>query len=305
MPVNHNDEWIPNIVIGQDYDQHFAEASIHFDVLGRMADFFGRDMPVHLHAQFLQIHFIHGGKSHFYIDEAVYNCEGACVFLTPPAIPHSFMTQPGVTGYVLTVHQSLIWYLLSDSQNNQLDSEHIRPICIEKRLLSDEQLKLWHRLEHSFEALQDEWQGEHSDKNFALESIVRLLLLQMMRLAPENTETQTVASEELRLFRRFSEQLEQEFRNRWPLSKYCSTIGVSESRLNHICQRVANCPPKKLIHERVLQESKRMLRYSNLSINDIGFELGFTDPSYFSRFFRKQTGLTPKDFRLQSDKKTQ
>jgi len=303
MPVNHNDEWIPNIVIGQDYDQHFADASIHFDVLGRMADFFGRDMPVHLHAQFLQIHFIHGGKSHFYIDEAVYNCEGASVFLTPPAIPHSFMTQPGITGYVLTVHQSMIGYLLSDSQNKQLDSEYIRPICIEKRLLSEQQLKLWHRLEHSFEALQDEWQGEHSDKNFALESIVRLLLLQMMRLAPENTETQTVASEELRLFRRFSEQLEQEFRNRWPLSKYCSTIGVSESRLNHICQRVANCPPKKLIHERVLQESKRLLRYSNLSINDIGFELGFTDPSYFSRFFRKQTGQTPKDFRLQSESK--
>ncbi|OOV88183.1 4-hydroxyphenylacetate catabolism regulatory protein HpaA [Oceanospirillum linum] len=303
MPVNHNDEWIPNIVIGQDYDQHFADASIHFDVLGRMADFFGRDMPVHLHAQFLQIHFIHGGKSHFYIDEAVYNCEGASVFLTPPAIPHSFMTQKGITGYVLTVHQSMIWYLLSDSQNKQLDSERIRPICIEKRKLNDQQLTLWHRLEHSFEALQDEWQGAHSDKNFALESIVRLLLLQIMRLAPENSETQMVASEELRLFRRFSELLEQQFRNRWSLSQYCSTIGVSESRLNHICQRVANCPPKKLIHERVLQESKRMLRYSNLSINDIGFELGFTDPSYFSRFFRKQTGLTPKDFRLQSESK--
>ena len=49
----------------------------------------------------------------------------------------------------------------------------------------------------------------------------------------------------------------------------------------------------------MLQESKRLLRYSSHTINDIGYQLGFTDPSYFSRFFRKQAGITPKGFREQ------
>jgi AraC family transcriptional regulator, 4-hydroxyphenylacetate 3-monooxygenase operon regulatory protein len=297
MPVNNHNEWIPNIVIGQDYDRHYENASIHCDVLGRMADFFGRDMPVHLHARFLQIHFIDAGESHFYIDDQVYHSQGPCCFLTPPSVPHSFMTEPGVSGYVLTLHESLIWQLLHDSQHTHLEAERLQPIAIELRQLDQNGRKQWQRLIQTLETLQDEWNGEASDKQFAIETLVRLLLLQLIRLAPEASESQMVNSEELRQFRRFSELIEREFRNRWPLGKYCSAIGVCESRLNHICQRVANCPPKRLIHDRMLQESKRLLLYSSHTINDIGFQLGFTDPSYFSRFFRKQTGLTPRDFR--------
>ena len=299
MPVNHNNEWIPNIVIGQDYDRHYENASIHFDVLGRMADFFGRDMPVHRHARFLQIHFIDDGESHFYIDDQVYHCFGPSCFLTPPSVPHSFMTEPGVTGYVLTIHESLIWHLLHDSQHAHLEVERLQSVGIELRKLDAAGQKLWQRLQNTVQALQDEWEADAPDKRFALETLVRLLLLQLLRLRPAASESSIVNSEELRLFRRFSELIEREFRNRWPLTHYCSSIGVCESRLNHICQRVANCPPKRLIHDRMLQESKRLLLYSSHTINDIGFQLGFTDPSYFSRFFRKQTGLTPRDFREQ------
>ncbi len=298
MPVNHNNEWIPNIVIGQDYDQHYQDAEIHFDVLGRMADFFGRDMPVHLHARFLQTHLIREGITHFHIDEQVYHCEGACCFLTPAAVPHSFMTEPGASGYVLTVHQSLVWSLMKGYQNNPFETKRLQPLCIEERTLQSRDHKAWKRIENTFDAFQEEWDEQDSDKIFALETLVRLLLLQMLRLAPKSSAAQPVASEELRQFRRFADLLEAQFKRRWPLARYCNTIGVCESRLNQICQHVANCPPKRLIHERQLQESKRLLLHSTLSINEIGFDLGFTDPSYFSRFFRKQTGQTPKDFRL-------
>lgn len=297
MPVNHNNEWIPNIVIGQDYDQHYEDASIHFDVLGRMADFFGRDMPVHLHARFVQVHLILEGETHFHIDEQVYHCHGACCFLTPAAVPHSFMTSPHASGYVLTLHQSLVTELLTGSGTHRIESERLIPIGVEERQLKEKDRREWDRLRNTFQSLEEEWQSDSADREFALEAIVRLLLLQLIRLAPESSQTQPVASEELRQFRRFSELLEREFKNRWPLSRYCNTIGVCESRLNQICQRVANCPPKRMIHERQLQESKRLLLYSQLSINDISFELGFSDPSYFSRFFRKLTSQTPRDFR--------
>jgi AraC family 4-hydroxyphenylacetate 3-monooxygenase operon regulatory protein len=305
MPINHLNEWIPNIVIGQDYDQHYRDANIHFDVLGRMADFFGRDMPVHLHAQFLQIHLIEAGDTHFHIDEQVYHCQGACCFLTPAAVPHSFMTERDANGYVLTVNQSLIWQLLRDSQNSQIEAERIQPIGIEQRLLSDKDTHAWHRITHIFQMLQDEWDTPSPDRTFALESLVRLLLLQLLRLAPEASASHTVNSEELRQFRRFSLLVEHEYRQRWPLGHYCAALGVSESYLHQICHRVANCPPKRLIHDRILQECKRLLLYSNKSINDIGFDLGFLDPSYFSRFFRKQTGLTPRDFRQPANQPSQ
>ena len=298
MPINHNNEWIPNIVIGQDYDQHYQNADIHFDVLGRMADHFGRDMPVHLHAQFVQIHLILEGETHFHIDEQVYHCQGACCFLTPAAVPHSFMTPPSARGYVLTLQQSLVWRLLKGSSDSAIKAERLQPLGLSQQALPEQDQAHWQQLLQAFEQLQREWNTDGPDRWMFLEALIRLLLLQLMRLAPNSSGTRTVVSEELRQFRRFSELLEQQYRQRWPLSRYCDHLGLCESRLNQICQRVANVPPKKLIHERLLQESRRLLMHSPLSINDIGFELGFSDPSYFSRFFRKQTGQTPKDFRL-------
>ncbi|WP_028292664.1 4-hydroxyphenylacetate catabolism regulatory protein HpaA [Oceanobacter kriegii] len=297
MPVNQNNEWIPNIVIGQDYDQHYQDEPIHFDVLGKMADHFGRDMPVHLHAQSVQIHLILEGESHFHIDEQVYHCHGPCCFLTPAAVPHSFMTEPNASGYVLTLHQSLVWSLMKGNPLHSFSTQQLQPMGIEQRALPEANQINWQRMLDTFEAIQDEWNHEQPDKQFVLESHVRMLMVQLARLAPQSSSSSLVASEELRQFRRFSELLEEHFRDRWALGRYSSELGMCESRLNQICQRVTNLPPKRLINERMLQESKRLLQHSKLSINDVGFELGFTDPSYFSRFFRKQTGLTPKGFR--------
>jgi AraC-like DNA-binding protein len=50
-------------------------------------------------------------------------------------------------------------------------------------------------------------------------------------------------------------------------------------------------------HARVLLESKRLLYFSSLSVKEIGYELGFEDDSYFVRFFKRLTGLTPAQLR--------
>ena len=53
----------------------------------------------------------------------------------------------------------------------------------------------------------------------------------------------------------------------------------------------------RLVHDRLLLEAKRELVYGNLSIKDIGYILGFEDPSYFSRFFKKYTGIEASKFK--------
>ena len=51
MSETNHTEWIPNIILGQDYDRRYLDAPIHYDVLENLAAFYGRDMPVHRHAQ--------------------------------------------------------------------------------------------------------------------------------------------------------------------------------------------------------------------------------------------------------------
>ena len=70
-------------------------------------------------------------------------------------------------------------------------------------------------------------------------------------------------------------------------------------RLNDTVKRATGVTAGHLIRQRVLTESKRQLVFTSLAIHEIAYDLSFSDPSHFTRFFRQQTGVTPQAFREQ------
>jgi AraC family transcriptional regulator, 4-hydroxyphenylacetate 3-monooxygenase operon regulatory protein len=297
------ENWIPNIVLGQDYDQRYLDAAIHYDAMANLAEFFGRDMPVHRHSQYLQIHFIHTGNINFHIDDKLYQVSGPGLFLTPPAVPHSFQTEDHADGHVLTIHQSLIWQIAErGSRNDEVELNFTQGICLAENNLTEEQKADWKLVQQLFENIKQEWYSESLAKNLVLESFVNLLIIQIVRLSGQQVQSTEVNNDDLRLFNQFSKHIELHFREHWQLPQYTEVIGVSESRLNHVCQRISNTSPKKIIRERLLQEIKRLLTFSKLSVNEIAYQLGFSDPAYFSRLFKTQTGMTALAWRKQHNK---
>lgn len=69
---------------------------------------------------------------------------------------------------------------------------------------------------------------------------------------------------------------------------------MTESRLNDLCRRFANRPPKRLIFDRLLREAKRMLLFSACTVHETAYSLGFKDPAYFARFFNRLEGCSPR-----------
>ena len=67
--------------------------------------------------------------------------------------------------------------------------------------------------------------------------------------------------------------------------------------LNTLCRALAGQSALQIVHQRIVLEAKRDLIYTSLTINQLADSLGFADPAYFSRFFRRMTGLSPRDFR--------
>lgn len=301
MAINNQNpaEWIPNINIGEDYDRRYADATIHYDALGNLASFFGRDMPVHRHAQYLQIHYIERGTINFHIDDQLYQTQGPALFLTPPAIPHSFQTEDDAPGHVLTVHQSVIWRLMKRNMQISQELELNRGICVTRADLDREQIRHWRMIEQTFANLSEEWRAEDTAMSLVLENLTCLLVIQVARLSSRQAVSSSVSNDDLRIFHQFTDQVERHFRDHWLLPEYTRVIGVSESRLNQICKQISNSSPKKLITERVLREVKRLLTFSGRSINEICYDVGFKDPAYFSRFFKKQTGVSPLCYRKQ------
>ncbi len=81
------------------------------------------------------------------------------------------------------------------------------------------------------------------------------------------------------------------------MADYAKELGVSQNYLNDTVKSVTGKSAGQLIHNQVLKQAKMCLSHSNLDIAEIGYRLGFEDPSYFSRFFKKHSGYSPSVFR--------
>lgn len=120
---------IPNINIGQVYDQRYADAEVHYDALGNLAGFFGSNMPAHRHDRFFQVHYVKNGAVRVYLDERQYLESGPMFFLTPPTVPHAFVTEADADGHVLTVRQQLVWSL-TEAEPGLAPGPQVVPACV-------------------------------------------------------------------------------------------------------------------------------------------------------------------------------
>ncbi|HKD30460.1 MAG TPA: AraC family transcriptional regulator [Xanthobacteraceae bacterium] len=93
--------------------------------------------------------------------------------------------------------------------------------------------------------------------------------------------------------------VEEHFRHQRQLAFYAGKLAMTPDRLNDHVKRAAGVTAGHLIRQRVLTEAKRQLVFTNQPIHEIAYDLTFADPSHFTRFFRKQTGITPQAFREQ------
>lgn len=95
----------------------------------------------------------------------------------------------------------------------------------------------------------------------------------------------------------FKDLLETHFKKVKQVTFFAREINVTEKRLNQATSRVLGITPKEMIDERILLEAKRMLSHTNDTIKEIGFELGFEEPTNFIKYFRKHCASTPVEFR--------
>ena len=281
---------IPNLNIGKVYDSRYSDNEFHLERLNSLALFFGRNMPTHYHDRYYQIHCILEGNTHVLLDQSHYSMHGKTLFFTPPTVPHSFVTDDHASGFVITASQQLVWRLLDiEIGRNDIASTAMQPFCIPLPESSP--------LETLFEMLEKESAGQQFMAESASLSWLQLILIEIMRYANNQQVTTSYRSTDVNVFNQFSVLIEENYRSHWALPQYAEHIGLTTSRLNDICRRVSGLSSKRLITDRIMQEARRMLLLTAMSISEVGYELGFTDPAYFARFFRKNAGITASAFR--------
>ncbi|HBA7913569.1 TPA: helix-turn-helix domain-containing protein, partial [Escherichia coli] len=159
-------------------------------------------------------------------------------------------------------------------------------------------------MEHTLAALNHYWpiislefQQNKPGREILLQSLAQSIFTILLREAPPNDISTCSVRGEMCLFQKFNRLIDENYRQHLMVPEYAAMLGMSESRLTELCRRFANQSPKRLIFERVSREARRLLLYSEQSINQIALDLGYKDPAYFARFFNRMMGCSPTQFR--------
>jgi AraC family transcriptional activator of pobA len=113
----------------------------------------------------------------------------------------------------------------------------------------------------------------------------------------ERDERRAADDADVQLLRRFTEQLERDFASHHDARHYADALAVPGPALARTLSALTGRSTKELVTERVMAEAARLLRYTDLTVGEIAFRVGFTDPLYFSRAFKRQTGSSPQAYR--------
>lgn len=149
-----------------------------------------------------------------------------------------------------------------------------------------------------FTELQSEFDLAQPHAADALRAWLRVLFVHVQRLVEQSRPAKPASSRSV-LARRFQLAVENNFRDGFDLKDYARQLGVTPNHLNDMVRAETGRSAGRLIRQRRFLDAQRLLSHSELSVAEIGYELGFRDPSYFGNFFRRETGLTRAAFREQ------
>jgi len=163
-----------------------------------------------------------------------------------------------------------------------------------------------------FEKTNEEYLSENSDRFDLIASYVHVMLVHIRRLYEKSLETEKelitmVKESDLILFNRLKEFLDKQTESNDTLPENGRTVGyaaenlaVHPNYLNAVVKRITGNTATNFIQEHTISTAKTLLLHTGLSIKEISFKLSFNEPTHFSTFFKKHTGLTPAEFRKES-----
>ncbi|MEO0572199.1 MAG: helix-turn-helix domain-containing protein [Bacteroidota bacterium] len=130
-----------------------------------------------------------------------------------------------------------------------------------------------------------------------LQMLLKRLIIMSTRLAKEQLVTKELNNDQIEIIRKFNFLVDMHYRTKRKVSDYAELLFKSPKTLSNLFSIYNQKSPQQIILDRLALEAKRLIHFTDKQNQEIAFELGFTDPAHFSRFFKKMTAMTPSQYR--------
>lgn len=261
---------------------------LHCESIAERSRLHDWEIKPHRHGDLVQLLYVQAGTAELEVEGVVHCVQQASLQVVPALSVHGFRFSQDVQGHVLSLAQPLVEQLGAVLDHPPLARAACYPVLGQQRYLDT-----------LFDSIAEEYSAQQPGRELMLQSLISALLVWVGRRSldqiREETQAQDRGREHLQGFTRL---LEARFREHRPIEYYAVELGISAAHLNALCRRLAGQSALQMINQRLLLEAKRCLVYTAMTINQVADSLGFSEPAYFSRFFKRCTGQSPKDFRL-------
>ena len=268
---------------------------IHIETIASRSSVHDWTIRAHRHRNLFQVLLIETGGGEMSFEAATVPFTAPCAILVPATTAHGFRFTPQVTnGWVVSFTEDVAG-ALGEQSGEAL--ARLKAVATDPLVpLAD--LSEAKRLSDLCGDLHDESSLAREGYRLAMRALLALIALEVLRLAVSRARsgavTLTRADARVEELRRL---LDLHFRQERLISFYAEKLNMTPDRLNDHVKRATGVTAGHLIRQRVLTEAKRQLVFTAQAIHEIAYDLAFSDPSHFTRFFRKQTGMTPQAFR--------
>lgn len=288
MPDRHNTKNLPVHTF-----KSFADNADNFSIrsFNEMGALSSTPLP-HRHA-FYEIIYIRQGEGVHVIDFETYPIIPESLYLFSPDQIHFWQLKNPLDGMSIKFNENFL--LLSPSElylSEYLDFFHNAEYPASLTLdngKGDEIKDLFNRID-------GEYHSRGYIRDLKIRSYLVILLIEVQRLFMSGSGKRDVIRGSA-IVSLFKKMVSKNFLTQRSTVYYAHKLGISDAYLHELTKENTGMTPGQIIRKEIAMEAKRMLAHTTDNISEIGYKLGFDDPSYFGRFFKRETGFSPKSFR--------
>lgn len=269
-----------------------AAPTLHVESIESRSRLYDWEIHSHVHHGLHQIVWLRSGPVSALLDESRSEAEGPLAIAIPPSVAHAFRFSPRTDGLVLTLDARRVLEG-AEGEDRSLGAA-LAHLFAQPRVLPVpvHEAERLHQLMASLHL-----EARHDEGSPVPTWLARSVVWRLAQLARRDADGPPREAGREALYTRWVVLLEAHYQAHWPVTRYAERLGLSTERLNRLVRAETGRNAQALLHERLLREACRRLVHVAAPVSRIGFELGFEDPAYFCRFFKRHAGVGPKAYR--------